>query len=126
MDKQIILERVVVDSVLSYAKALYPRECILLLRGKDDKKRLLITDTQIPPLATHGNSFSGFPLGMLPIDFSVVGVAHSHPSGALRPSVVDLNKFYGKLMLIPAYPDMSEQNIAIFDRPGNPLPFTVV
>ncbi|MFA5363950.1 MAG: Mov34/MPN/PAD-1 family protein [Candidatus Bathyarchaeia archaeon] len=126
MDKPIVLERVVVDSVLSYAQALHPRECILLLRGKTDKHRLLITDTQLPPLATYGHSFSGFPLSMLPIDFSVIGVAHSHPSGALRPSVVDLNKFYGKLMLITAYPYLSEQNIAIFDRQGRPLPFTVV
>ena len=90
-----------------------------------DKKKLVINDVQIPPLATHGSTFSGFPLSRLPIDFSVIGVAHSHPSGALRPSITDLNRFYGKIMLITAYPYQSEQNIIILDRQGKPLKFTV-
>lgn len=123
---EIVVERTVVDSILSYAKILYPRESILLLRGKKDKNRLVIKDVQIPPLATHGRSFSGFPLSRLPIDFSVVGVAHSHPSGVLLPSTTDLNKFYGKIMLITGYPYTSEQNIAIFDRQGQPLQFSVI
>ena len=126
MDKAILIEREVVDSILSYAQMLHPREAILLLKGEVDKYRILVNDTQIPPLATHGNTFSTFPLHMLPIDFSIVGVAHSHPSGALRPSVTDLNKFYGRIMIITAYPYRSEKNIAIFDREGKPLKYEVV
>jgi len=126
LDKEIFVERAVVDSILSYAQMLHPRESILLLKGKVNKHRLLINDTQIPPLATHGNTFSAFPLHTLPIDFSVMGVAHSHPSGALRPSVTDLNKFYGRIMLITAYPYLSEKNMAIFDREGKPLKYVVV
>jgi proteasome lid subunit RPN8/RPN11 len=126
LDKEVFVERAVVDSILSYAQMLHPRESILLLKGKVDKHRLLINDTQIPPLATHGNTFSSFPLHTLPIDFSVMGVAHSHPSGALRPSVTDLNKFYGRIMLITAYPYLSEKNIVIFDREGKPLKYVVV
>jgi len=105
---------------------LHPREAILLLKGKMNKHRIVINDTQIPPLATHGNTFSTFPLHMLPIDFSIVGVAHSHPSGALRPSVTDLNKFYGKIMVITAYPYRSEKNLAMFDREGKPFKYEVV
>jgi len=126
LDKTVFVERAVVDSILSYAQTLHPREAILLLKGKVNKNRLLINDTQIPPLATHGNTFSAFPLNRLPIDFSVMGVAHSHPSGALRPSVTDLNKFYGRIMLITAYPYLSEKNMAIFDREGKPLKYIVV
>jgi len=126
LDKPIFVEQDVLETVLSYAQMLHPRECILLLKGKADKHKLLINDTQIPPFATHGNNFSGFPLNRLPIDFSVVGVAHSHPSGGLGPSVVDLNKFYGRIMLITAYPYASEQNVAIFDRDGASLPFKIV
>ena len=118
MDKELFVERAVVDSILSYAQMCYPNESILLLKGKTDKKKIVVNDVQIPPLATHGSTFSSFPTSRLPIDFSVVGVAHSHPSGALRPSIVDLNKFYGKLMLITAYPYQTEQNIAFFDRNG--------
>jgi proteasome lid subunit RPN8/RPN11 len=126
LDKEIFIERAVVDSILSYAQMLHPRESILLLKGKVDKHKLVINDTQIPPFATHGNNFSAFPLSTLPIDFSVLGVAHSHPSGALRPSVTDLNKFYGRIMLITGYPYQTEQNIVIFDRQGKLLKFTVV
>lgn len=105
---------------------LHPREAILLLRGKVAKHRIVVNDTLIPPLATHGNTFSTFPLHTLPIDFSIVGVAHSHPSGALRPSVTDLNKFYGRIMVIIAHPYQSEKNIAIFDQEGKPLKYEVV
>jgi proteasome lid subunit RPN8/RPN11 len=122
----VFIEQPVVDSILSYAQLFHPREAILLLKGKTDKNRLLVTDVQIPPLAKHGNSFSGFPLSTLPIDFSVLGVAHSHPSGALRPSVIDLNKFYGKIMLITGYPYKNQHNIAIFDRNGQQINFATL
>lgn len=125
MTKQVFVELAVVDSLLSYARMCHPRESILLLKGKVSKNKIIITDVQIPPLATHGNSFSSFPLSTLPIDFSVIGVAHSHPSGTLRPSVLDLNKFYGKIMLITAYPYKTEQNIIILDRKGKQLNFAV-
>ncbi|PVX24905.1 MAG: peptidase [Candidatus Bathyarchaeum sp.] len=126
LEKALFVKRSVVDSLLSYAQMFHPNESILLLKGKSDKKKLVINDVQIPPLATHGSTFSGFPLSRLPIDFSVVGVAHSHPSGALRPSVVDLNKFYGKLMLITAYPYQSEQNIIILDRQGKKISYKII
>jgi proteasome lid subunit RPN8/RPN11 len=126
LGKDVFVERAVVDSILSYARMLHPRESILLLKGKVDKHKIVVNDTQIPPFATHGNTFSAFPLSRLPIDFSVVGVAHSHPSGALCPSATDLNKFYGRIMLITAYPYQTEKNMAIFDHQGKPLKYVVV
>jgi len=125
LGKEVFVERAVVDSVLSYAQMLHPRESILLLKGKVDKHKIVVNDTQLPPFATHGKTFSAFPLHSLPIDFSVVGVAHSHPSGALRPSVTDLNRFYGRIMLITAYPYQTEKNMIILDREGKPLKYTV-
>jgi proteasome lid subunit RPN8/RPN11 len=126
MDKTIIIERTVIDSILSHAQMLYPSESILLLRGKAEKHKIVVNDIQIPPLATHGNTFSTFPLHMLPIDFSIMGTAHSHPSGALRPSLTDLNKFYGRIMLIAAYPYQSQNDIAVFDRKGEKMDFKVL
>jgi len=126
LSKEVFVERAVVDSILSYAQMFHPRESILLLKGKIDKKKIVVTDVQIPPLATHGSTFSAFPLSRLPIDFSVIGVAHSHPSGALRPSITDLNKFYGRIMLITAYPYQSEQNIIILDRKGQPVKYSII
>ena len=126
LDKEVFVKRSVIESILSYAQMFHPKESILLLKGKIYKKTIVVTDVQIPPLATHGRTFSGFPLSRLPIDFSVIGVAHSHPSGALHPSVTDLNKFYGRLMFITAYPYQTEQNIIILDRQGNPLTYKVI
>ena len=75
MEKTVTIDQAVLDTVLSYAQMIHPQEAILLLRGKVDKKRIMVNDTQIPPLATHGNTFSSFPVHMLPIDFSIIGVA---------------------------------------------------
>lgn len=126
LDKTILIKRVVIDSILGYAQMFHPREAILLLKGKVDEHRIVVNDTWIPPLATHGNAFTTFPLYMLPMDFSIVGVAHSHPLGALSPSVTDLNRFYGRIMVITSYPYRSEKNVAIFDREGKSLKYEVV
>jgi len=126
MNKEIFIEQSVVDSILSYAQMFHPKESILLLKCKTDRKKIVINDLQIPPLATHGHSFSGFPLSRLPIDFSVIGVAHSHPSGVLRPSTTDLNQFYGKIMMITGYPYQTRKDIVLLDREGKQLEYSVL
>ena len=125
MEKQVIIKQKVIDNILSYAQMLHPREAVLILNGKINKHKIFVNDTQIPPFASHGTTFSTFPLHTLPIDFSVVGVVHSHPSGSLRPSVTDLNKFYSRIMVITAYPYLSEKNIALFNRKGKHLNFDI-
>ena len=42
------------DSIFEGAKRLYPRETILLLRGKKVKDVVRIVDLVVPPLATYG------------------------------------------------------------------------
>jgi proteasome lid subunit RPN8/RPN11 len=124
--KTVIVARSVVDSVLTYSKTAYPNEGILLLSGKNSKDKLVVDCVEIPPLAVHGSGFSNFPLYMLPIDLSIMGTAHSHPSGALRPSIPDLNNFYGRIMMIAAFPFDSEKDVAVFDGNGDRVPFTIV
>jgi proteasome lid subunit RPN8/RPN11 len=116
----------VIDSLLSYAKMQYPREGILLLKGKVDKEKIVVSDVVIPPFATHGNRFSSFPLHTLPMDFSIVGVAHSHPSGVLRPSTVDLNRAYGRIIVIVAYPFLTSDQIVVFDKDGKELKYEIL
>ena len=125
MAKSIVINCSVLDSILTYAKISYPREGILLLRGKEDKNRILINEIVIPPLATHGRGFSSFPSHMLPIDFSIIGTAHSHPSAILRPSVGDLNHFYSRIMVIAAYPYNSYRDIAVFDGNGELVKYEI-
>ncbi len=126
MVRKITFKASVVDSLLSYAKTFHPNEGILLLRGKMSKDEILVKETVIPPLATHGEGFSSFPFHMLPLDLSIVGVAHSHPSGVLKPSLGDLNNFYGRIMVIMAYPYNSERDIAVFDREGNVVKYSII
>ena len=117
--RSVCINRSAILSILDYARACHPKEGILLLKGKVSKDKIKVKEVEIPPLATHGYGFSNFPLHMLPIDFSVVGTAHSHPSGVLRPSIGDLNNYYGRIMIIVAYPYRSEENMAMFDSQGN-------
>jgi proteasome lid subunit RPN8/RPN11 len=126
MVKHVLIYGSVIDSILTYAKIQYPREGILLLRGKVDKSEILVNEVVIPPLAVHGHGYSQFPLYMLPMDLSLMGTAHSHPSGVLRPSLGDLNHFYGRLLVITAYPYDSEQQIAVYDREGNTVKYEIV
>ena len=119
-------EKSVVDSILSHALDTYPREAILLLRGKKERDEILIDEIVVPPLATHGVGFSTFPSYMLPTDLRVMGVSHSHPSGNPGPSVQDLNHIYGRIMVIAAYPFQSYSDIAVFDKDGNRLRWQLI
>jgi len=96
----------------------YPRESILLLRCKRRDKKIEITDLIIPPLAIRGQGFTSFPVHMLPLDFSIIGSVHSHPSGYSEPSVNDLNHFFGEIMMIVAYPFNGKENVQVFSQSG--------
>ena len=115
-----------IRSILEYSAACHPKEGILLLRGKIDGKKIIIEEVELPPLAIHGLGFSGFQAYMLPIDFSIIGTAHSHPSGVLRPSPTDMNKFYGKIMIIAAYPYRTEKDVAVFNGEGNRMEYEII
>jgi len=119
-------EETVADSVLTSALSAYPNEAILLLRGKVGREVILINEILIPPLATHGRGFSDFRGVILPMDLRLVGVSHSHPSGVLRPSTHDLNHFYGRIMVITAYPFQSYSDIGVFNNQGEIIPLEVV
>jgi len=124
-DLKVSMSRVLLETIFEGAKRLYPKESILLLRGKRSKELIVITDLLVPPLASYGRGFAHIPLHMIPIDFSVVGTVHSHPSGNFRPSSTDLNHFFGRVLMIVAFPFLSEANVAIYDRNGGRLMLNV-
>jgi proteasome lid subunit RPN8/RPN11 len=112
-------------SIFEGAKRLYPKETFLLLRGKKRKNEIRVSDLVVPPLAVYGYGFANLPFHMLPMDFSVVGTVHSHPSGNISPSHVDLNHFFGRVLMIVGFPFSSGQNVAVYDSKGERLPFQV-
>ena len=124
--RDVYVKRSVIRSILEYASACHPREGILLLRGKVDREGIWIEEVELPPLSVHGVGFSSFRADMLPIDLSIIGTAHSHPSGVLRPSITDLNKFYGRVMIIAAYPYRTEKDLAVFDGEGRRIRYKII
>ena len=107
-------------AILENARLMHPKEILFMLRGEKKKDCIIISDIIIPPFATYGHGFATFSLSTLPIDFSIIGTAHSHPSGNLAPSIGDLNQAIGKIMMIVGYP-YAKQNVVVYDREGNLL-----
>jgi len=125
MSASVAIKKELLEMLLESAKGIHPKETIVLLRGKASKDAISVSEVLIPPLAMHGKGFSSFPTHMLPMDFSIVGVAHSHPSGSLRPSVEDLNHSFGKITLIIGAPYTGKENMAAYDRNGKRLTLLV-
>ncbi|MGD0072240.1 MAG: Mov34/MPN/PAD-1 family protein [Candidatus Bathyarchaeia archaeon] len=123
--QEVSMSQELLDSIFEGAKRLYPRETILLLRGKKAKDALRIVDLVIPPLATYGHGFANYPLHLLPMDFSLVGTVHSHPSGNKTPSDVDFNHFFGRILMIVGFPYASQQDVAVYNSHGEKLPLLV-
>ena len=113
------------NSIFEGAKRLHPKETILLLRGKKRKNEIRVSDLVVPPLAVYGYGFANLPFHRLPMDFSVVGTVHSHPSGNIKPSNVDLNHFFGRVLMIVSFPFTSAQNAAVYDSNGEKLKFQI-
>ena len=93
------------DVILECAKSEYPNEFGGLLRVDTASKNTVI-EVVLLPGTISGGSQAIFQLHMLPIDFSIVGTVHSHPSGIPRPSRADLELFdkYGRIHIIVASP----------------------
>ena len=94
----------ILDAIYAGAKELYPRESFLLLRGKKKKDVISITDLVLAPFAAHEEGDVHFNPYMFSGDFSLVGTVHSHPSGNISPSHVDLNYFFGRVLMIVGPP----------------------
>jgi len=122
---EVTIPREILLMVLESAKTLHPKETIFLLRGKATKNSMIISELVIPPAATYGRGFSTFPMYMLPMDFSIIGTVHSHPSGSLTPSSEDLNNSMGKVIIIVAFPYQGKENVAVYNRDGKRLPLQV-
>ncbi|MCD6445435.1 Mov34/MPN/PAD-1 family protein [Candidatus Bathyarchaeota archaeon] len=115
------ISKELLKEIFEGARRLYPKELILLLRGEKDMNTVKVSELVVPPSATLGRGFAAVPFYMLPIDFSIVGTVHSHPSGNLTPSTTDLNHVFGLILMIVGFPFMDETNVAAYNRKGEKL-----
>ena len=125
IERQVSIKKEALDGILSYCKLKHPNECILILRGKSKNRNIIIESLVIPPFSETGPTFAGFPNSMLPLDTSYVGIVHSHPAGSAKPSMEDLNNFFGLVSLIVQSPYENEDVFA-WDRDGNSVKWQVI
>ena len=125
IERQVSLQKSVLDSILSYCKMKHPNEGILILKGKSKQGNILVDGLVIPPFNYTGPTFAGFPHSFLPFDMSYVGTVHSHPSGSADPSVTDLHNFFGLVSLIVKSP-YADDDIFAWDSNGNSVKLLIV
>ena len=123
--KYIAITRQAADGIITYSRTKHPNEAILVLQGRSNKDHLLIDRLVIPPFSMSGPYYSGFPIHDLPFDLSYIGTAHSHPGGSNKPSLEDLNHFYGLVSLIISHP-YEDDTLGAFDRNGDAIELKIL
>ena len=120
------IKRKCLDIILEGAKSIYPKEFGGLLRVDSQAKNTII-EVILLPGTISGGSQALFKLHMLPIDFSIVGTVHSHPSGIPIPSHADLELFdkYGRIHIIVANP-FNESSWKAYSYLGNEIDMSIV
>lgn len=124
IERKVILEKEVLDSILSYCQMKYPEEIVLILKGKSKNGEINVDGLVIPPFNYTGDTFAGIPNSFLPLDMSYVGIVHSHPNGTAEPSVTDLNNFFGLVSLIVKSP-YDDESVFAWDSGGNAIPLSI-
>ncbi|MFA5102602.1 MAG: Mov34/MPN/PAD-1 family protein [Candidatus Thermoplasmatota archaeon] len=106
--------------VIESSKSNYPQEFGALLRVDRVEKHTII-EVVLLPGTISGDSHAIFHLHMLPIDYSIVGTVHSHPSSVVRPSDADLDLFshFGKIHIIVGVSPFGEASWNAYDYTGH-------
>ena len=123
---KVIIEERLIKTVLEAAKKVYPKEILFLLRGKKKGKEIRVRELILPPKVIFGEGFASFSHYDLPIDLSIVGSIHSHPSPSNKPSTEDLNNMYGLFMIIVRYPFDDLEDLKAYDREGRELELEII
>jgi len=121
---EILVDKGLLMEMLDFARDRHPKEAILMLRGVITKDLITLTDYLFPPFATTDSISASYPIHMLPIDFSIIGTLHSHPSGSLQLSTVDINHMYGRFSMLVAHP-YALGDVAAYNKQGERLAIRV-
>jgi proteasome lid subunit RPN8/RPN11 len=115
----VLISRAALEFTLGVSRELYPREFMGLLRGKGDR----IKEVLVLPGSVWGEDFSEVYGIHIPMDKSIIGSVHSHPTKDNRPSKTDIREFgrSGRIHLIVAYPYGDIGDIACYDSGGRRL-----
>lgn len=112
--------------IFACSQSNYPNEFGGLLRVGSDAKDIIV-EIVVLPGTISGDAHAIFQLDMLPIDFTIVGAVHSHPSYSTAPSKADRYLFekYGNVHIIVAYP-FTQSSWQVYNHYGNKISMTVI
>lgn len=101
--------------ILEAGRSSLPNEFGAILRAEEG----VINQLWLLPGTESGETAALFRMHMLPVDFSVVGTVHTHPSGSYRPSGADLELFrrFGYVHIIACEP-FNMRSWACYDGNG--------
>ena len=121
------ITRKCLDLIFESSKSNYPQEFAALLRVNRSEKNTII-EVVLLPGTISGDSHAIFHLHMLPIDYSIVGTVHSHPSAVTRPSDADLDLFshFGRIHLIIGVSPYGNVSWSSYDYQGNAVAVEIV
>jgi proteasome lid subunit RPN8/RPN11 len=111
------------DMILEAARETYPNEFSGTLRARDG----VIIEVVMLPGTIQGETTAILQLHMLPVDYTVVGSVHSHPSGVVEPSDQDLILFekFGRVHLIVGRP-YNRESWKAFNHRGDRIELEIV
>ncbi|MDD1768101.1 MAG: Mov34/MPN/PAD-1 family protein [Methanomassiliicoccales archaeon] len=117
------IEQDVLDMINEAAKDTYPDEFLATLRAEKG----IVTEILLLPGTLSGEHSGTFHLHMLPIDLSVVGTVHSHPSFSNMPSEADISLFgrFGNTHIITCIP-FDKRSWKAYDYNGDEIELEVV
>ncbi|MGH7754547.1 MAG: Mov34/MPN/PAD-1 family protein [Gemmatimonadales bacterium] len=109
--------------ILASSRATHPNEFGGFLRVKGG----VIEEVILLPGTVSGNEHAIFYTHMLPVDMSIQGTVHSHPSPYPYPSDADLELFakHGRIHLIAARP-YTDKSWRAYTFTGDPVRLDVV
>ena len=117
------ISRRTLKMIMESAKDSYPNEFAAGMREIEG----VISELILVPGTISGKTSALLRLRQLPIDYSIIGVVHSHPSRNFSPSSKDLIMFgrYGRVHIIAGYPfDMDSWQA--YDHNGKPIELEVL
>lgn len=121
---EILINRELLNGIMALCREQHPREILGLLRVEKG----ITTEFILPPGALTSDSSGIFFPSRLPLDPSLEGTVHSHPSGNPVPSLGDLNNVFKlkRFHFILAYPYNRLDCVKCFDKNGKELKFKII
>jgi len=125
--KQWKITRKCLSLIFESSKSNYHQEFGALLRVDRVDKNTII-EVILLPGTISGDSHAIFHLHMLPVDYSVVGTVHSHPSSIARPSDADLDLFshFGRIHIIVGVSPFGDVTWKAYDYMGHMVSMEII